>query len=305
MLKRLIIGVFGLWLTTLSVPSRAADEAVEIIPDVVYGHKYGMALTMDVLKPREGANGAGVLFMVSGGWFSAWAPPENTVSWNSDLLDKGFTVFMVRHGSSPKFVIPEVIEDVRRSVRFIRANAERFGVDPERLGVTGGSAGGHLSLILGTTADPGNPTAPDPIDRVSDRVAAVVAFYPPTDLRPWVGTDSEYNKNFPALQFDPDKAKDCSPLLQVTSDDPPTLLIHGDKDELVPLTHSEQIHRVFEENKVVSRLMIIEGAAHGFSGDDARRASRAKVEWFMKTLLKHEPPAPPPTEKRAGQRPPR
>jgi acetyl esterase/lipase len=219
------------------VPAARADEKADIEADVVYGHKDGLAMTFDVLKPKDHANRAGVLFMVSGGWHSTWYPPEQNVPPFRSLLDKGFTVFIVRHGSSPKYVIPEVVDDVRRSVRFIRKNAARFDVDPERLGVTGGSAGGHLSLMLGTTGDDGDPQAKDELLRTSDRVAAVVAYFPPTDLRPWVSPDSSYNQNYPALRFEAAKAGDYSPLLAVTSDDAPTLLIHGDRDKLVPLEH--------------------------------------------------------------------
>jgi len=261
-----------------------ATEGVEIVPDVIYGHKHGLALTFDVFKPKQ-ANGAGVLFMVSGGWFSQWTPPEQLEPRFLPLLDKGFTVFAVRHGSSPKYLIPEIVEDVRRSVRFVRYNAAKFGVDPERLGVTGASAGGHLSLILGTTADNGNPKASDPILRVSDRVAAVVAYFPPTDIRPWVTTpESSYYKNYPALRFDVSKAADYSPLLQVTSDAAPTLLVHGDQDKLVPLEHSQNILAEFRKQHVAADLVVIPGAAHAFHGADGRRASDALVNWFEQHL---------------------
>ncbi|MHC4519893.1 MAG: alpha/beta hydrolase fold domain-containing protein, partial [Planctomycetota bacterium] len=176
----------------------SAQRDLKIMPDIVYGHKYGMALTMDVYQPGEG-NGVGILFMISGGWNSKWVPPRQAVSMFEPLLVKGFTVFAVRHGSSPKFLVPEVVADVRRSVRFVRLRAERFGVDPDRLGVCGASAGGHLSLMLATTADEGDPNAKDEISRTSSRVAAVVAFFPPTDLRPLVEPDSPYPTQFPAL----------------------------------------------------------------------------------------------------------
>ena len=256
-------------------------EGVEIIPDVVYGHKHGMALTFDVYKPEQ-ANGTGILFMVSGGWFSRWRPPQQNIGWFKPMLDKGFTVFAVRHGSSPKYVIPEIIEDVRRSVRFIRLRAKDYGVDPERLGVAGASAGGHLSLMLGTTSDKGNPDAKDEVLRITDRVAAVVAYFPPTDLRAWVNKAPDY----PALNFEEAKAADCSPLLHVSEDDPPTLLIHGDKDELVPIEHSEKIFAEFEKHKVTSELLVIKGAGHGFRGEDGKRASEALIAWFEKHLLK-------------------
>ncbi|MFH1267900.1 MAG: alpha/beta hydrolase [Planctomycetota bacterium] len=264
-----------------------ADADVAITPDVVYGHKHGMALTFDVFKPKE-PNGAGILFMVSGGWYSRWVPPEAAVGLVRPMLDKGFTVFAVRHGSSPKYVIPEVIEDVRRGVRFIRLHADRFGVDPQRLGVTGWSAGGHLSLMLGTASDEGDPKSTDEVLRASDRVAAVVAYFPPSDVRPWVDESSPYWKNYPALQFDPAEAGACSPILHVTGDDPPTLLIHGDKDELVPLDHSTKILVEFEKCKVPSEVLVIEGAGHGFAGEDGKRAADATVAWFEKYLLRKE-----------------
>ena len=104
---------------------RAAE--VEIVPDVVYGHKDGMAMTFDVIKPKTNANGAAVLYMVSGGWVSSWTPPQQMATRFANLLDKGFTVIPVRHGSSPKYVIPEIVADVRRAVRFIRHNATAVG----------------------------------------------------------------------------------------------------------------------------------------------------------------------------------
>jgi len=188
----------------LAATAACADENIEIVPDVVYGHKDGMALTFDVFKPKKDANGAGILYMVSAGWNSIWKAPRELAGINAPddyrpLLDRGFTVFAVRHGSSPKYNIPAIVEDMRRSVRFIRLHAGQFGVDPERLGVTGTSAGGHLSLVLGTASDGGDPKATDEVLRVSDRVAAVVAYYPPTDLRPWANETSPYYRDYPAL----------------------------------------------------------------------------------------------------------
>jgi acetyl esterase/lipase len=267
---------------------RAADD-VKITPDVVYGHKHGMALTFDVYTPRSNANGAGVLFMVSGGWYSQWSPPEKTMPMFKPMLDAGFTVFAVRHGSSPKFGIPEAVEDVRLSVRYIRANAEKLGVDPNRLGVCGMSAGGHLSLMLGTASDEGDPNAQDPVLRASDRVQAVVAFVAPTDLRIMVwsaeGHLPAYDK-FPALELSVDEAAKYSPLLHVTADDAPALLLVGKKDELVPIKHSQDIYAAFQEKSVPSELIVFEDSDHGFRGKDMEQAMMALVDWFKKQLLK-------------------
>ncbi len=269
-----------LWFVLFAGPLVAEER---IIPDVVYGHKHGMALTFDVFRADK-PNGAGVLFMVSGGWYSRWRSPERSLERFRPLLEEGFTVFSVRHGSSPKFKIPEIVADVRRSVRFIRLHAAKYGVDPERLGVYGGSAGGHLSLMLGTTSDDGDDDAKDSVDRVSNRVAAVVAYFPPTDLRGLVRAPPNESKRFPALNFDPEKAPDYSPIVHVTSDDPPTLLIHGDKDRLVPLRNSQNILTKLQDEKIATRLLVLEGAEHGFRGEHRQEASRAMVAWFAKHL---------------------
>ena len=247
--------------------SRGADSALEITPDVVYGHKDGLAMTFDVFRPKEKPNGAGVLFMVSGGWYSSWNPPEQMRPFFEPLTNKGFTVFAVRHGSSPRYSIPDAVSDVRLSVRYIRMNAAKFGVDPNRLGVYGMSAGGHLSLMLGTTADEGVPDDKDAVKHVSDRVQAVVAFVAPTDLTIMVKEASNrlpaYSR-FPALDLDMPSAKLHSPLMQVTPDDAPTLLLAGAKDDLVPIDHSRKIKEEFIKQKITNKLVEYENAGHGF-----------------------------------------
>ncbi len=278
---------FICWCLGCVMFASSAGAEVAITPDVVYGHKSGLAMTFDVFKPTEGANGAGILFMVSGGWYSSWIPPEQAQDMFKPLTDKGFTVFAVRHGSSPKFSIPEVLGDVRRSVRFIRFSADRFGIDPSRLGVYGFSAGGHLSLMLGTASDEGDPNAKDPIEKVSDRVSAVVAFVAPTDLRIMVKDAPDRlaaYARFPALDLDMNSAETDSPLLHVTPDDPPTLLIAGDQDDLVPIQHSRNIQAAFEKAKVPSRLIEVAGAGHGFAGEDARKSTEQMVQWFASHL---------------------
>jgi acetyl esterase/lipase len=277
-------------LSVLAAPLLAADGdrliPLQVDPDVVYGHKMGMALTFDVLKPA-GANGAGVLYMVSGGWVSQWSPPDQTAKRFEDLLEHGFTVFAVRHGSSPVFKVPDAVDDVRRATRFIKANASEWGVDPARLGVFGGSAGGHLSLMLGTTGDDGDPNAADAVLRESSKVAAVVAYFPPVDLDGLAGP----NDRFPALDFDPAKAQAVSPIRYVSADDAPSLMIHGDKDELVPLRNSERILDAFKKAGVDTNLIVIAGGKHGFEGDHAVTARTAMREWFEAHLGKPAEPA--------------
>ncbi len=261
-------------------PQAVDAGAPRITPDVVYGHKDGMALVYDVFHPAK-PNGAGIAYMISGGWFSRWSPPEERMAGFRAMLDRGFTVFAVHHGSAPRFKVPDAVADVRMAIRHIRLNAARHGVDPERLGVTGGSAGGHLSLMLGMASDPGDAAATDPVQRTSDRVQAVVALFPPVDLTFMAGP----SERFPALDFSKDEAGKVSPIGFVSSDDPPTLLIHGDKDQLVPLRNSTAMLEALEKVNVESELIVIEGGEHGFRNPEHRsRAQAAMVDWFAKHL---------------------
>ena len=125
-----------------------ANISAQIQTDVVYGHKDGMALVYDVFHGDQ-PNGAGVLFMVSGGWFSVWQDPERRLPGIQPMLDAGFTVFAVHHGSAPRYKVPEAVSDVRAAARHIKANADEYGVDPDRLGVYGGSAGGQSTIAIG------------------------------------------------------------------------------------------------------------------------------------------------------------
>ncbi|MCO6044236.1 alpha/beta hydrolase [Aeoliella sp. ICT_H6.2] len=274
-------------IATQAMGEQATAPAIE--PDVVYGHKDGLAMTMDVFRPEGESNQAAILFMVSGGWYSRWAPPEQTRNFLAFYLKEGYTVFAVRHGSSPKYTIPEAVSDVRRAVRFVRQNAERFDIDPNRIGVTGMSAGGHLSLMLGTTGEDGQDDAADPLLKTSSRVQAVVALVPPTDLRVivWDSSEgqSEYH-SFPALNLPMDKAEEFSPLVQVTPDDAPSLVMMGGEDKLVPAVHGTWIDKAMTKAKVPHQLKIVPDVGHNLiTATNAAEMQRAMLDWFDKYLL--------------------
>jgi acetyl esterase/lipase len=288
----------------LAIPAQAQSDG-SVTADVVYGHKAGMALTFDVFAPTGEPNGAGILNMVSGGWVSRWRAPEEARVAYEALLDKGFTIFSVRHGSSPRFNVPEAYADVTRAVRFIRLHASEYGVDPDRLGVYGGSAGGHLSLMLGLASDEGDPDATDEVLRASSRVAAVVANYPPVDLRMRSMTSERFPPELPerglffagglvpgaadrfvAVDFEDELRASVSPILHVTPDDPPTLLIHGDADALVDINNSRMMLEVLQSTGIDTDLVVIEGAGHGYrTPEDRAEASTALVGWFEQHLL--------------------
>lgn len=162
------LALSGFW--AMATTDLCADEPAKIHADVVYGHKDGMALTIDIIQPAK-QNGAAVLWIQSGGWYSGWADPQVFLTAGKPYLDQEFTLIIVRHGSAPRYQVPDAVADVRRAVRFIRWKANDYGIDPERLGVTGGSAGGHLTLMLATTGDDGQADSKDEVLR--DRRAHV------------------------------------------------------------------------------------------------------------------------------------
>lgn len=257
-----------------------SPPGVTITPSVVYGHKEGMGLVYDVMKPAN-ANGSAVLFMVSGGWYSVWTPPALRYPQFKSLLDAGITVIPVHHGSAPRFKVPEAHADVKRALRHVTLNAGAYGIDPARIGVFGGSAGGHLSLMLGLNGDDGDPAAADPVDRAPARVKTIVAYYPPTDLRPIAGP----NERFPALEFPQEQAAAISPILFVDGKDPPTLVIHGDADELVPISSGQAVYKALKAAGAVAEFVTISGGDHGFTNPQHRaEAGAAMAAWFKSRL---------------------
>jgi len=252
-----------------------------VTTDVVYGYKDGLALTLDVHRPVH-PNGAGVIAIVSGGWQSSVEMSRLIVDgYLSPLLnEKGFTVFAVRHGSSPRYPMSGIVADVRRAVRFIRQHAGEYGVDPNRIGVYGGSAGGQLALLLGTTADSGDPSASDAVLRESSRVAAVVAYFPPTDLVRFVN-----RRFFPATAaLTEAEAAQYSPIRFVSPGAAPSLIVHGDADEAVPIVEGETMHAALTRAGVPASFLRIAGAGHAFGGADLERVNAAMVQWFEQHL---------------------
>ena len=286
----------------------AADPSFDRKEDVIYGRKFGTALTMDVFTPKKDAKGVGVIMVVSGGFVSSHERISPALI--QPFTDRGYTVFAVVHGSQPRYTIPEIVQDINRSVRFIRHHAHDYRIDPESIGIMGASAGGHLSLMLGTAGDKGDPNARDLVDRESSRVQAVACLFPPTDFLNYGKPGDEkihptdhappYRAAFDYRELDKQSmlwvpitdpkrlheiARQISPVSYVTPDDPPTLIIHGDADRLVPLQQSERIVEEFKKARVETNLVVKKGAGHGWLvGLDKDLGQLA--DWFDKYLKK-------------------
>jgi acetyl esterase/lipase len=245
--------------------------------------------------------------IISGGFRSSHEAINPAIA--RPLLDHGYTVFAVVHGSQPRFQIPEIVQDVNRSVRFIRHHAREYAIDPNRIGVTGASAGGHLSLMLGTAGTAGDPKAKDPVERESSRVQVVACFFPPTDFLNYGGAGKEFihatqhrppfRPSFDYHELDrktnlweriTDDSKlrqiahDTSPIYYITPETPPTLIIHGDKDDLVPLQQSETFIAKLKETGVEAKLVVKKGGGHGWL--DIFKDFDQLVQWFDEHLKK-------------------
>ena len=290
--KTLLVLVLGLLVWLGPASHSQTPTSFKRTEDVIYGRKFGTALTLDVFQPEK-PNGAALIFAVSGGFFSSHEAINPKMY--QLFLDRGYTVFAVVHGSQPKFQIPELTQDMHRAVRFIRYNAARWGIDPNKFGVTGGSAGGHLSLTLGTQGDKGSADAKDPIDRESSAVQCVACFFPPTDFLNY-GTPGEdavgvgilaafkpaFGPRSDAAEDRQKLGKEISPIYFVTTNTAPTLIIHGDADKLVPIQQAESFVKRCKDAGVACKLIVKEGQGHGWKNmsDDFP----ALADWFDEYL---------------------
>lgn len=281
-------------------------SGVTILEDVVYGHKAGMALTFDVYQPAT-PNGAGVVILNSGGWISPFYTLHTEDSGVLELLDysepkqvsakiltdRGFTVFNLRHSSVPKFSLPEVVTDVRIGLREILKRAVEFNVEPDRIGLWGASAGGHLSLLLATSQEigPDEEHSDEPVARVS----AVVAYFPVTDLESErIAATNHVRETYglelfdmlPGFDYHPNLDEELSPVTYATGDDPPTLFIHGDQDRLAPLRQSEIMQASLSEAGATAEVLVLEDAGHGFAGNDLDTALNRTLDWFERHLVR-------------------
>lgn len=257
---------------------------------VTYGQKDGMDLVMGVKKPAK-PNAAGIIMVVSGGFRSSWQQAQKMSQISQPLTDKGYTLFFVIHRSMPRYAGLDAIEDVRRAVRYIRHNASKFNIDGKRLGITGGSSGGQISLCIATQADNGNPNAEDPVERESSHVQAVACFFPLTDFINWDFNHDEFKLGpkqranitpFAHTKLNPKNntyelitdAKDIieiayrmSPYYFINANTPPVFIAHGDSDEAIALDQSTRFIEKMKKNNRPAKIVIKPGGKHGAWSD--------------------------------------
>lgn len=249
---------------------------LQTVRDVEYANVNGTSLKLDLYLPAEKGEGRPAIVCIhGGGWKNG---DKGHMKLAGEFAQRGFVSISINYRLSGEAKFPAAVEDCRAAIRWVRANAAEHGIDPDRLGVYGTSAGGHLALMVGMLND--DPEA---------RVQAVCSWFGPTDFTKGGGRDGAFVQ-FLGGTFDkiPDKFKDASPITHVTKDDPPTLLVHGDKDEVVPLLHSESLHTALKAVGVEVELVVVKNGGHGFKGEGIQPSMqeiRRKTIGFFETRL--------------------
>jgi acetyl esterase/lipase len=226
----------------------------------------GVELKMDLYFPPQTANPAPVAVFVHGGGWSQGDKTQGGLIPFTDLASQGFLVATVNYRLAPRYKFPAMIEDVKCAVRYLRANAVRLNVDPNRIGAWGGSAGGHLVALLGTTDASAGFDVGEYAEQ-SSRVHAVVDMFGPTDLNAmFPNASARVIQNIFAIRSSPEEtAKLASPVTYVTKDDPPFLILQGDKDKTVPAEQSQMLYDRLKSTGVPATLVMVKNAGHGFA----------------------------------------
>jgi acetyl esterase/lipase len=244
-------------------------DTVEVTRNVEYCQGGGHPLLLDVYRPKERAAvpAPAMLWIHGGGWRAGDKEPAPLAL---QLATRGFVTASANYRLSGEAPFPAAIEDCKCAVRFLRANAARYGIDPARIGVAGGSAGGHLALLVGTADESAGLEGTGGWKGVSSRVAAVLSWFGPADFS--VGHEAFEKGRGPsiaaflggALNEKPENYRRASPVTWVSKDDPPLLLIHGNADSTVPFDQSIRMEKAYRKAGLAVELIKVENAEHGF-----------------------------------------
>lgn len=307
---------FYLTLILFSLNANAQNDSLYSQKEVIYGRKDGMALTMFVTTPKTRNINRAIISIVSGGYHSnvnmaIGSLPQEEPNWTAssiEYLKRGYTVFVVLHGSAPGYSANQAVQDIQKSIQFIRYHSKDYNIDPNKIGVTGVSSGGNLALLMGTLEAKSNEKSDDPTANISSKVNAVACFFPNTDLINYrkanqlIMEDSaiatafknyKLDASFDLKELNPvnDKyelvtdinkkrmiLKEMSPMYSADKTTAPTLIYYGEKDPFVPIEQCSLYIKKLESFNVSSKLLIKKGAGHDWKGrvDD----TKALADWF-------------------------
>ena len=269
-------------------------SAVEIPDDVIFkadiefANPDGQHLQLNLARPKTVNGPCPAVICIHGGGFRA-GTRQGYDGLCVKLAERGYVAATVSYRLAPKYQFPAAVHDVKAAVRWLRASAGKYQIDPNRIGATGGSAGGHLAQFLGVTPDMRQFEGDGENLDQSSRVACVVNYYGPSDLTKSYGKSVDAAEVLPLflggnVEQEHKRHILASPLYWVTPESSPTLCIHGTDDKYVAYEQAEWIVERLKAAEVEAELLTLEGAGHGFKGDDAQRAEEAMFAFFGKHL---------------------
>jgi acetyl esterase/lipase len=297
MAGRCTVGAGLVLLTLVATAVRAAEAPADVVfeKDVVYGKGGGADLKLDLSRPKDaqGKKLPCVVVIHGGGWAAGDKSAHDDLTWK--FAQRGYVSATVGYRFAPASAFPAQVNDVKCAVRFLRANADKYGIDPRRIGAVGFSAGAHLSMMLATMdkedgleGDGGWPDQPS-------KVQAAVSFFGPTDL---AATDVPDRVKDILKAFiggtpvdKPREYRQASPLTYVSPGDAPMLLFQGTRDVLVPHTQAFAMVEAMTRYNIPGRVELLIGAGHGWGGRELEHTVEQTYAFFDQYLKATAPRA--------------
>jgi len=252
---------YGLKLLDLIETEPTIPENIEVFENLTYKQIDGIDLKLDIYKDKELKEPAPVLIFIHGG---SWSKGKRSdyLPYLLDFAQKKYITATVSYRLSGVAKFPAAVEDVKCAVRWIRENASEYNIDADKIAIVGGSAGGHLALMLGYTDD--NEFAKECNDSVSSKVNAIVNIYGAIDLTTPYAREQGASISFLGYTFEqnPDIYTIASPKTYISTDDPPTLTFHGTIDSLVPVSQADSLHKWLDETGVENEYHRLKGWPH-------------------------------------------
>ena len=263
--------------------------------NVVYAEVHGTGLLMDIFTPTGDPNGLAIVDVVSGAWYSDRGKiRDHTIAQVYQVFcSRGYVVFAVRPGSRTRYTAAEMDQHVKTGIRFVKEHAGQYKIDPDRIGLMGASAGGHLATLAALTPAAANPDAKEKLERYDSTVHAVGVFFPPTDFLDWNdGKRADLKVLAPLLFLGgadghteeeiTEAARAVSPLHRVVKPTIPFLLIHGDADPVVPLSQSKRLVEAINRAGGAAELVVKPGGGHPWL--TLPEEVKVLADWFDKQL---------------------
>ncbi|MHC4737519.1 MAG: alpha/beta hydrolase fold domain-containing protein [Planctomycetota bacterium] len=280
--------------TTICSKQKEVDEKYEVRVEKDLSYGPGSYEKFDLYTPAFVApkqRFPGIIIIHGGGWVGGDKVLKREQNIGNTLAENGYVCISINYllAEEGKTSWPTNIYNCKTAVQLLRKNAELFNVDADHIGVIGGSAGGHLSAMVGLTGPEAGLEPPRQYKGVSSRVQAVVALYGVHNLATFTKTDNLEKFLGAAKNENPALWALASPVNHISGDDPPFLIIHGTADPLVPVQQSVELHEKLQENGIDSQLVIVEGAPHSFHLQPKQQDLRPLVLAFLDKNLKAKP----------------